>query len=165
MITVEAFDTVYLAHEFVHWENHLVQYPTMSEFAGETTRWWSVFSCMVRFKIPAFSWSIAYCSSLCVSFSKVKIASQFYSTDIFLRLITLFAVEMSHVLHFCRIYQLTLTQDNFPFPVVLLQESSKVSKVGDRFSIATTPRRSGRRYSIPWIAPLYPWSLPYNAAN
>ena len=31
------------------------------------------------------------------------------------------------------------------------------------FSIATTPRCRGQRYSIPWIAPLYPWSLPYNA--
>ena len=31
------------------------------------------------------------------------------------------------------------------------------------FSIATTPRCRGERYSIPWIAPLYPWSIPYNA--
>ena len=31
------------------------------------------------------------------------------------------------------------------------------------FSIATTPRCRGGRYSFPWIAPLYPWSLPYNA--
>ena len=31
------------------------------------------------------------------------------------------------------------------------------------FSIATTPRYRGRRYSFPWIAPLNPWSLPYNA--
>ena len=29
------------------------------------------------------------------------------------------------------------------------------------FSKATTPRYRGGRYSIPWIAPLYPWSLPY----
>ena len=27
------------------------------------------------------------------------------------------------------------------------------------FSIATTPRCRGRCYSIPWIAPLYPWSV------
>ena len=27
------------------------------------------------------------------------------------------------------------------------------------FSIATTPSCKGRRYSFPWIAPLYPWSL------
>ena len=27
------------------------------------------------------------------------------------------------------------------------------------FSIATTPRCRGGRYSIPWIAPLYPWYL------
>ena len=25
------------------------------------------------------------------------------------------------------------------------------------FSIATTPRCRGGRYSLPWIAPLYPW--------
>ena len=31
------------------------------------------------------------------------------------------------------------------------------------FSIATTPRCRGGRYSFPWISPLYPWSLPYNA--
>ena len=30
------------------------------------------------------------------------------------------------------------------------------------FSIAPTPRW-GRRYPFPWIAPLYPWSVPYNA--
>ena len=31
------------------------------------------------------------------------------------------------------------------------------------FSIATTPRCRGGHYSFPWIGPLYPWSLPYNA--
>ena len=31
------------------------------------------------------------------------------------------------------------------------------------FSIATTPRCRGGRYSIPLIAPLYPWTVPYNA--
>ena len=31
------------------------------------------------------------------------------------------------------------------------------------FSIASTPRCRGRRYSFPWSAPLYPWSVPYNA--
>ena len=31
------------------------------------------------------------------------------------------------------------------------------------FSIATTPRCRGGHYSIPWIAPLYPWSIPYDA--
>ena len=37
--------------------------------------------------------------------------------------------------------------------------------VGDRkdpFSIPTTPSCRGGRYSIPWIAPLIPWSVPYN---
>ena len=29
------------------------------------------------------------------------------------------------------------------------------------FSIASTPRCRGGRYSFPWIAPLYPSSLPY----
>ena len=33
------------------------------------------------------------------------------------------------------------------------------------FSIATTPRCRGERYSIPWIAPLYSWSLPYNVES
>ena len=31
------------------------------------------------------------------------------------------------------------------------------------FSIATTPRCRGGRNSFPWIAPFYPWSIPYNA--
>ena len=31
------------------------------------------------------------------------------------------------------------------------------------FSIATTPWCRGGRYSIPRIAPLYPWTVPYNA--
>ena len=31
------------------------------------------------------------------------------------------------------------------------------------FSIAYTLRCRVGRYFIPWIAPLYPWSLPYNA--
>ena len=30
------------------------------------------------------------------------------------------------------------------------------------FSIATTPMCRGERYTIPRIAPLYPWSSPYN---
>ena len=33
------------------------------------------------------------------------------------------------------------------------------------FSIATTPRCRGGRYSIPTISPLYPWSSPYSAAS
>ena len=31
------------------------------------------------------------------------------------------------------------------------------------FLIATTPRCRVERHSIPWIAPLYLWSVPYNA--
>ena len=31
------------------------------------------------------------------------------------------------------------------------------------FSIATKPRCRGGRYSFPWIAPLYPWYVPYIA--
>ena len=31
------------------------------------------------------------------------------------------------------------------------------------FLITTTPKCWGGRYSIPWIAPFYPWSVPYNA--
>ena len=31
------------------------------------------------------------------------------------------------------------------------------------FSIATTPRCREGRYSFPWIATLYPCSVPYNA--
>ena len=46
-----------------------------------------------------------------------------------------------------------------------------ISKVDDivegdpkaSFSMASTPRCWGGRYSIPWITPIYPWSIPYNA--
>ena len=31
------------------------------------------------------------------------------------------------------------------------------------FSIASTPRCRGGCYCFPWIAPLYPWYVPYNA--
>ena len=31
------------------------------------------------------------------------------------------------------------------------------------FLLATTSRFSGGHYSFPWIAPLYPWSAPYDA--
>ena len=31
------------------------------------------------------------------------------------------------------------------------------------FSLATTPRWRGRLYSFSWIAPLYPWYVPYFA--
>ena len=31
------------------------------------------------------------------------------------------------------------------------------------FSIATTPRCRGGRYSFPWIVPLYPLYVPHNA--
>ena len=31
------------------------------------------------------------------------------------------------------------------------------------FSIATTPKCREGRYSFPWITPLYPWYVPYNA--
>ena len=46
----------------------------------------------------------------------------------------------------------------FTHLVTLIEGNSKVS-----FSIATTWRCRGGRYSSPWIAPLYPWNVPYNA--
>ena len=53
---------------------------------------------------------------------------------------------------------------------VIMQDSQSVKLAtlveGDPlapFSIAATPRCRRGRYSIPWIAPLYPWSLPYIA--
>ena len=41
-----------------------------------------------------------------------------------------------------------------------------ISREGDpkaRFSIATTPRCRGGRYSLAWISLFYPWYVPYNA--
>ena len=31
------------------------------------------------------------------------------------------------------------------------------------FSIVKTPKYKGGRYPFPWVAPLYPWFVPYNA--
>ena len=45
-------------------------------------------------------------------------------------------------------------------------ESRATRVEGDQkapFSIATTPRCRGGRYSFLWIAPLYPWCVPYIA--
>ena len=41
--------------------------------------------------------------------------------------------------------------------------SSKVGNAKVPFSITSTPRCRGGRYCFPWIAQLYPWSVPYNA--
>ena len=58
----------------------------------------------------------------------------------------------------------------FEFFLLVLNKYINNNKVGDLvegdpkapFSIATTTRCK-RRFTIPWIAPLYPLSLPYNA--
>ena len=42
--------------------------------------------------------------------------------------------------------------------VILVESDPKAP-----FSIATTPRCRGGRYSISWIAPPYPLSLPHSA--
>ena len=64
------------------------------------------------------------------------------------------------------------TIHNSPFWVqwggAALKLSKKLATVveGDQkapFSIATTPRCRGGRYSFLWIAPFYPWSSPYIA--
>ena len=63
----------------------------------------------------------------------------------------------------------------FRFSVISQSQSRITVTVGEEcymshttwrlFSIATTPRQRGGCYSIPLIAPLYPWSLPYNVVN
>ena len=48
-------------------------------------------------------------------------------------------------------------------PDLILKEKLATVVGGDTkapFSVATTPRCRGWRYSIPWIALLYPWSSP-----
>ena len=42
--------------------------------------------------------------------------------------------------------------------VTLVEDNPKAP-----FLIATTPKFREGRYSFTWIAPLYPWYLPYNA--
>ena len=49
---------------------------------------------------------------------------------------------------------------------MLMKLYRQVSKVGDRqapSSIATTPRYREGHYPFPYIAPLYPWYVPYIA--
>ena len=71
----------------------------------------------------------------------------------------------------CTYVKLNCLKENF-FDIQLCKQNCtyksivKLATVVERdlkapFSIATTPR--GGRYSIPRIASLYPWSLPYNA--
>ena len=57
-------------------------------------------------------------------------------------------------------------KENFDFKPAVSKVKLATIVEGDPkapFSIATTPRCRGGRYSIPWIAPLYPWTVPYNA--
>ena len=49
------------------------------------------------------------------------------------------------------------------FMWIYKQSKSKDDDPKAPFSIATTLRCSGGHYSFPWIVPLYPWSVPYNA--
>ena len=63
-------------------------------------------------------------------------------------------------------------RDYYPQMLVFDTDCSKSYKhfryklatlVESPFSMATKPRCREGRYSFPWIAPLYPWSVPYNA--
>ena len=77
-----------------------------------------------------------------------------------------FTWSLSNISLVCEIFPNEQTNST-PNPV----HQSTISKIGDlsrgwpegSFSIATAPRCRGGRYSIPWIATLYSWSLPYNA--
>ena len=58
------------------------------------------------------------------------------------------------------------TEELWYYETVCLWITIYISKEGNPkapFSIATTPRCWGGCYFFPWIAPLYPWFLPYNA--
>ena len=77
--------------------------------------------------------------------------------------------ELETLIHAVRIYRQDIGME-FSIEKCAVQVISKVKLAtiveGDPkapFSIATTPRCRGGRYSIPWIAPLYPWTVPYNA--
>ena len=48
---------------------------------------------------------------------------------------------------------------SFPYKLAILVEGDQKAP----FSIATTLRCRGWRHSFPWIAPLYPWYVPYIA--
>ena len=84
--------------------------------------------------------------------------------------------EIHHLWYsgFSRVYSNSCCSCSFEPEIIKIRQSShksKVSKVGDRsrgrlegsFSTATTPRCRGGCYSSPWIAPLYPWYVPYIA--
>ena len=47
--------------------------------------------------------------------------------------------------------------------IIFFNNKSKVGDLKAPFSIATTPKCREGRYSFPWIAPLYPWYVPYIA--
>ena len=56
--------------------------------------------------------------------------------------------------HICETYTTTI---NLAKLATLVERDPKAS-----FYIATTSMCRRGHYSIPWIAPLYPWSIPYN---
>ena len=52
---------------------------------------------------------------------------------------------------------------NYSYSKVVVGDHSRGWPEGSLFRQLPTPGCSGGRYSFPWIAPLYPWSVPYNA--
>ena len=60
---------------------------------------------------------------------------------------------------FCGVLLLGFGQNSVQYPCVEIMYEIKLAIV---VSIATTSRCRRGRYSLPWIDPLYPWSVPYN---
>ena len=91
-----------------------------------------------------------------------------YFTKIINEFISLKILFMIFILKFENVYPIrfAMTISNLDSYNLMLKLKLATIVEGDPkapFSIATTPRCRGGRYSIPRIAPLYPWTVPYNA--
>ena len=70
----------------------------------------------------------------------------------------------SLLLQQCPACQVRLTWIVFVIGGIYIKLATLVeSNTKTHFSIATTPMWRGGCYSFPWIAPLYPWSVPNSA--
>ena len=78
-----------------------------------------------------------------------------------------FFLSIENHISICLFFKFILKKENKHVNMVFECKQVKLATVvkGDPkapFSIATTPRCRGGRYTFPWIAPLYTWYVPYN---
>ena len=105
---------------------------------------------------------------------KHRCISLYTKTNIYIYTYYYYLIALSQILSTLQIIQHLVCHNKTPTSEIVTAihcgdiVSSKLATVvtGDQkvpFSIATTPMCRGGCYSFPWIAPLYPWYIPYIA--